>query len=181
MKVRNSPVIVIGTHRSGTSLLAKMLHECGVFMGARRNHHSEAKFFLRRNKHIFNVAHASWDNAAPTTYLLQSDDMRSALVAHLTNELKSHKAIDYLGLTNYARSRGFVGMDRLWGWKDPRNTYSLPIWLDIFPNARVVRIGRNGVDVAHSLWKREQDRRRRSSWEENPSRTVGHRGEAGAR
>ena len=40
------PVIVIGMHRSGTSLLARLLRAGGVFMGAWRNNHDEAQFFF---------------------------------------------------------------------------------------------------------------------------------------
>lgn len=38
-----------------------------------------------------------------------------------------------------------------WGWKDPRNTFTLPLWLDLFPRAKVIHIFRHGIDVAKSL------------------------------
>lgn len=44
-----------------------------------------------------------------------------------------------------------------WGWKDPRNTLTLPVWLDLFPKARVVHIYRHGVDVANSLRVRSKE------------------------
>jgi hypothetical protein len=43
-----------------------------------------------------------------------------------------------------------------WGWKDPRNSITLPVWLKLFPDARVIHIVRNGVDVAESLYRRQQ-------------------------
>jgi hypothetical protein len=45
-------------------------------------------------------------------------------------------------------------LSRPWGWKDPRNSITLPFWLDIFPGARVIHVRRHGVDVAASLVKR---------------------------
>ena len=45
-----------------------------------------------------------------------------------------------------------------WGWKDPRNTFTLPLWLEVFPSARVLNVYRNGVDVAESLVVRERRR-----------------------
>ena len=47
-----------------------------------------------------------------------------------------------------------------WGWKDPRNTFTLPLWIELFPDAKVIHVVRHGVDVAGSLW-RQQDRPRR--------------------
>jgi hypothetical protein len=41
-----------------------------------------------------------------------------------------------------------------WGWKDPRNTFTLSAWLRIFPRAKVIHIYRNGMDVALSLHSR---------------------------
>ena len=46
-----------------------------------------------------------------------------------------------------------------WGWKDPRSTLTLPLWLELFPDARVIEIVRHGVDVAASLVHRERSMR----------------------
>ena len=43
-----------------------------------------------------------------------------------------------------------------WGWKDPRNTFTLPLWLELFPEARVLHVTRHGVDVAASLRYRQR-------------------------
>ena len=42
----------------------------------------------------------------------------------------------------------------LWGWKDPRNSLTLPLWLRLYPEAKIVHVLRHGVDVARSLQKR---------------------------
>ena len=42
-----------------------------------------------------------------------------------------------------------------WGWKSPLTTFTLPIWLDLVPHAKVIHIYRHGVDVANSLRQRE--------------------------
>lgn len=49
-------------HRSGTSLLVKILQELGVFMGMDLEHNSESKFFIEVNEWMLNQAGASWDN-----------------------------------------------------------------------------------------------------------------------
>jgi hypothetical protein len=43
----------------------------------------------------------------------------------------------------------------IWGWKDPRNCLTLPIWLSIYPGARVLHIIRDGRAVALSLADRD--------------------------
>ena len=145
-----SPVIVLGMHRSGTSLLAQLLRDGGVFMGQRRNSHEEALFFLRQNERLFRLAHAAWDQPAAVTYLWQNDALRAAAAAALQREMQSWRAWSFWGW----RRRG----EATWGWKDPRTVFTLPLWLDMFPEARVVRLCRHPLDVAHSLQKREQNR-----------------------
>jgi hypothetical protein len=41
-----------------------------------------------------------------------------------------------------------------WGWKDPRNSLTLPFWRRIIPDLRLVICVRNPLEVAHSLRKR---------------------------
>ena len=40
------PIIIIGMHRSGTTLLSKLLEKCGVFMGTKKEENNESIFFL---------------------------------------------------------------------------------------------------------------------------------------
>lgn len=159
MRTDFPPVVITGMHRSGTSVLARVLHECGIFMGVHRGAHDEARFFVQRNQRIFRLAHADWDNPELVKYLLDCQKVRSSLVASLKREVASFRVADYVGWANYVRSPNLMRMDRPWGWKDPRNTYTLPIWLDVFGSVRVIHIYRNGVDVASSLRAREWQRR----------------------
>ncbi len=47
--------------------------------------------------------------------------------------------IDFARSNRYKRTNGL----KAWGWKDPRNTFTLPMWLSIFPKARVLHVLRN--------------------------------------
>jgi hypothetical protein len=38
-----------------------------------------------------------------------------------------------------------------WGWKDPRNSLTLPFWMRLIPNLKVVICLRNPLEVAQSL------------------------------
>ena len=42
----------------------------------------------------------------------------------------------------------------IWGWKDPRNSLTLPFWEDLLPSLKTVIIVRNPLEVAYSMGKR---------------------------
>jgi len=152
------PLIVIGMHRSGTSLLSKLLQGMGVPMGSDRNVHDESAFFLELNKFLFRAAHADWDYPQPMLLALEVLELRHALVEHLRSHCASRAARAYLGWRRFLRSPRIESQTGPWGWKDPRNTFTLPLWLEVFPSARVLHVYRNGVDVAESLVARERRR-----------------------
>ncbi len=154
MSGQTPPLLLIGCHRSGTSLLAGLLRASGVFMGAKRNPHEEAFFFLRTNQEIFRIAHAEWDNPEPVKYLLAAPAMRGALIQRLRQEIRSWKMREYWGILLNLKSRWF-GVHQPWGWKDPRNSYTLPIWHELFGETKIIHLYRNGIDVASSLRARE--------------------------
>lgn len=47
---------------------------------------------------------------------------------------------------------------RPWGWKDPRTVFTVKLWLEVFPDAKILYIKRNGVDVAQSLTVRAKNK-----------------------
>lgn len=149
-----SPFIIIGMHRSGTSLVSRFLERLGVFMGWRKDPNNEALLLTELNEWIFRQAGASWDHPQSVDCLLQAKDLRSAVTALVSGTLNTPRALRYLGYRNYLRWRTPFAMTEPWGWKDPRNTVTLPIWLELFPGARVIHVRRHGVDVAHSLRER---------------------------
>jgi hypothetical protein len=57
----------------------------------------------------------------------------------------------------------------VFGWKDPRNTFTLPVWKQVFPNLRAIHIVRHGVDVAASLARRHAEALRAATGESVPS------------
>jgi hypothetical protein len=65
------------------------------------------------------------------------------------------KSIDFLGIKKFIKYRDIRNLDMPWGWKDPRNTFTIDVWREIFPDAKVLHIYRNPVDVAESLRVRE--------------------------
>ncbi len=155
MMISQQPIIILGMHRSGTSILAEILGNLGVFLGNDQNIHKESKFFLESNNLLLNVAHANWDYPLLFENLINEKTSANAAV----NLLKS--------LVNNNSFKNFWGMKNLltlnyrkiiWGWKEPRTTITFPIWHKLYPNAKYIFIIRNGVDVAFSLKNREYKR-----------------------
>src|ERR1700712_4793512 len=126
-----APVIFIGMHRSGTSMLARLLEELGMFFGAVKDENNEALFFQDLNEWLL----GQWGGPGPKPAAFNQHFWRSAETVkwtelYIRNLLASPRAIKFLG-ARYA-VRGIRGLDTPWGWKDPRNTFTLPLWLRIF-------------------------------------------------
>jgi hypothetical protein len=96
------------------------------------------------------------ENPGSIKYLLRNQEARALFTDFISFIMKTPRAISFLGLIKYLHYRTPVNLDRPWGWKDPRNTYTLPLWLDIFPDAKVIHICRHGVDVVNSLMMRRK-------------------------
>lgn len=138
-------------HRSGTSMVIRLLEQLGLFVGKRKDVRNEALFFLSLNKWLLRLCGGAWDHPQPIHDLLKNEQDRKQMVNYMRFLMKTPRAISFLGVTGYLRHRGQLNLDFPWGWKDPRNTFTLPIWLDLFPNAKVIHVYRHGVDVANSL------------------------------
>ncbi|MEJ5377772.1 MAG: sulfotransferase [bacterium] len=154
----NYPIIVMGMHRSGTSILTRMLMECGLFVGWELDGTQEALFFRRRNEKLINICGGRWDNPLPVHLILGNALLKKESVESLKKDISSFRVFSFLGPKLYWKHRNLFKINIPWGWKDPRNAFLLPVWLDIFPVARFVRIVRNGIDVAKSLVLREAKR-----------------------
>ncbi|RME72633.1 MAG: sulfotransferase [Verrucomicrobia bacterium] len=144
MKLSTEPIIVVGMHRSGTSLVTRLLEAGGVFTGWLRDENDEALFFLKRNEAILQACGGSWENPGAIDGLLASESAKARIVERLEADIRSTSFWSFIGF----RSRAEIGQ---WAWKDPRNSLLLELWLEIFPRARVIHVVRNGVDVARSL------------------------------
>ncbi len=138
-------------------MLARQLEALGVFMGQRKEENSEAIFFLQIDSWLASQCGGAWDNPQPIRYLLENQEIRAQVREYIRNYLlRTFRAASYLGWQNYVRYRSPFELDRPWGWKSPLSTFTLPIWLDLFPDAKVIHISRHGVDVANSLRQRER-------------------------
>lgn len=149
---KTQPVIIIGMHRSGTTMLSKFLESYNIFMGSRLEQNGEAISFLKLNEKILKSRNSSWDDTEKLKKLSKKElENYSKIFFH---EMNMHKHIkSYFGINNKKEN---LHNDFTWGWKDPRNTLTIDIIKEIFPNLRIIHIYRNPIDVANSLKKREE-------------------------
>lgn len=138
-----APMIILGMHRSGTSLVSRLLERAGMYVGGSwvdENH--EAYHFLRANRAMIGEGYyALYDYGwtAPKT-----DEFIAARRGY-AERAASHSGAFFAERTN----------ERVWGWKDPRNSLTLPVWLSIYPAARAIHVLRDGRAVALSLADRD--------------------------
>lgn len=139
--------VTVGCHRSGTSLVANILHKNGVVMGEDQNFRPkpnssnekgfyENYLFRRINDNILQEkGHdvKSWDTQVP-------------VVTHTSNDL--YNQMNRL-VVHYNRTY------KEWGFKDPRTCLTLPVWKKVLPaDTRFVFVYRHPVEVAKSLQAR---------------------------
>lgn len=150
-----APIIVVGMHRSGTTLLSQMLDMSGNYSGWKKDENNESLFFIALNEWILAQSGGSWDNPGPTDSLLNNE----ALVEGMSKQVRSYIASPYSLLFTGKRAFSGEGLSKgfrsVWGWKDPRTTVTLPLWLKLYPEAKILNVKRHGVDVASSLMTRQ--------------------------
>jgi hypothetical protein len=145
------PIVVIGMGRSGTKLLTDALESLGVFMGVVQDMNDEALLFQRTNIELMEAAGGAWDNPEPVAEALADPSTRQDLAGKAAPQLTGRRALSYLGWPRLLRFGALNSQPGVWGWKDPRSTWTLPVWLELFPDLRIVHLLRHGVDVAASV------------------------------
>lgn len=144
------PVVCIaGMHRSGTSMLAGLLQDMGLDLGPEDRllppnpdnpeGYFENREIMRLQEDLLAGFGGGWDSPP-------------ALVPGWE---RSDAAYPYRNRAALLAAALSLGAGELgWGWKDPRNCLTLPLWLDLFPDIKVVVIFRDPGSVASSLQKR---------------------------
>ena len=135
-----------------------MLEACGVFWGALPDEYNESPFFQSLNEALFHMASATWDSPEPVARFFDEPDNQKQAEAFLRKRVADGLLTEYLSGYEYGETALQQSLPALWGWKDPRNVYTLRLWLALFPDARVIHILRNGIDVSLSLLRRESSR-----------------------
>jgi len=166
---RERVVCVLGMHRSGTSLVTRILNLLGVDLGPDERllepgpdnplgfwEHEE---IVELNDKILGLLGGSWHE--PPAF--EPGWERSPALSGLRGV-----ALEMI--------RREFGRSELWGWKDPRACLTLPFWQLLIPGMRYVICLRNPVDVARSLARRDDFPAEKSGrlWAEHVEASLRH-------
>ncbi len=141
-------ICILGMHRSGTSLVSKILNILGIYLGPEAHimqpgphnpkGHWEHNMLTALNDEILARFGGSWHEVPvfPPGWETSPElaDLRQRARAILQEDFATAE---------------------LWGWKDPRNCLTLPFWQRLLPSMKYVICLRNPVDVARSLEQRD--------------------------
>jgi hypothetical protein len=137
-------VSVLGMHRSGTSLVARILNILGVYLGPeeelleRKPDNPEGfwelKPIIQLNEELLVRCGGTMQDPPSFPPGWESDASLSPLLEQARLMLEEH----------FTRRE-------VWGWKDPRTCLTLPFWRRLVEPTHYVFCIRNPMEVAHSL------------------------------
>ena len=151
-------VCVLGFHRSGTSLTARVLNVLGVDLGNEEDllaagevdnprGYWEPRWMNDLNDELLGVLGTKWWEPFPGTPGWEQSSRLDPLRVRAA-ELLEQK----------------LGHAELGGWKDPRTTLTLPFWRDLVPEPRYVICLRNPIDAVASIQRRPEPTRSVRHW-----------------
>lgn len=137
------PVSIAGMHRSGTSMIARLLNLAGLDLGPKEQ-----------------LMPAAADNPEGFWECMPFVHLNEKVMGEILS-LWYIPVRGEPGWENFermmpwrewaARLPGELGLREPWGWKDPRNTLTFPFWNAVWPDLRVVICVRHPFEVASSL------------------------------
>jgi hypothetical protein len=129
----DSPVVLFNKSHSGSRLLARLIEEAGVFLGAHQNESRDSLDVLDLVMYLVGRYYPDytslWSRGGP-------DDTELPDLIHRV--FSRH-------LEGYDRKGG-----RPWGWKLCETAYIVPVVDRLFPRAKFIHLLRDGRDVAFS-------------------------------
>ncbi len=138
---------IAGAHRSGTSMVTRLLHHCGLFLGPESDLMPpqadnpdgfwENLRFVAINDEILNSLGGAWDLPPAASEKMTGADLDIP-------RTKARELVQEFGAGKH------------WGWKDPRNNLTLPFWRELIPRLKVLIVVRNPLEVAYSMRSRNR-------------------------
>jgi GT2 family glycosyltransferase/glycosyltransferase involved in cell wall biosynthesis len=126
-------------------MLTRLLHACGLYLGPKDelmpaqadnpDGFWEHLGFVALNDELLNELGGAWD------------------LPPKRDENFAHAGLDPLRMKARLLVEKFDSAG-LWGWKDPRNSLTLPFWQNLLPGMKTLIMVRNPLEVAHSMKER---------------------------
>lgn len=136
-------LIVVGFHRSGTSLLTQLLHSAGLFVGdellgampSNPYGHFEDREVLEFHRQVMDDHDTGWQVDSPALFTL--------------SPMHWSRMQDLIARRDAAH--------RNWGFKDPRVCFFLAAWKYLIPDAKFVVVYRDPSDCVRSMETRHAE------------------------
>ncbi len=126
-------------------MLTRLLHACGLYLGPKEelmpaqldnpDGFWEHLGFVALNDELLNELGGAWD------------------LPPKRDENFAHARLDPLRMKARLLVEKFDSAG-LWGWKDPRNSLTVPFWQNLLPGMKTLIMVRNPLEVAHSMKER---------------------------
>ncbi len=141
-------VVVLGMHRSGTSLVSGVLSKMGVNMGKRllkpsvenpKGYFEDLEFF-NLNATILHEAGGDWKAPPNKETLLKVMKKNREKFRDIINRKNKNS--------------------KLWGWKDPRTVLTIDGYMNFLSpkKTKFIIVFRNSLTIAHSLNKKKKEK-----------------------
>ena len=158
--------VVIGCHRSGTSLVASMLAAMGVDMGtnligahpSQPGGHWEDVDFVNMNNEILSQSGGTWDNPQEVDWRKFRPDV--AMLVHLKQHPELAMGMSPVTVTagGSMQGSGYPELKRKendwWGFKDPRTCLTAACYHQYLENPHYIVVNRDKAAIIESLeWR----------------------------
>jgi hypothetical protein len=134
--------VILGMHKSGTTLVSEILHRSGISMGEGADvsgDYDGGVFFERSdvrdlNQHIIGFGDPAHMHPAPRE--LRFGDAERARMREIVRTCEAST--------------------ESWGFKDPRTCLTYPLWREELPPHRVIMVQRSLEEVFSHFWRKER-------------------------
>ena len=136
-------LVIVGMHRSGTSLITNWLEKCGLQVGERLEVATESNIDGHFEDMEFRTLHEE--------VLISKNLPSSGLVESIDNAHLSVYQQEKLKCIIHVKNKLYPQ----WGWKDPRTCLFLDTYRQLLPGSKYLVIVRDYQSVISSLLKRD--------------------------
>lgn len=140
--MQSKTLMVVGMHRSGTSLISNWLYRCGLQLG----------------EHMLEAGNGNVEGYFEDVEFLRMHEEILASNDFPANGYVYNKVID-ISVYQLEKLKSIIKVKnqlyRQWGWKEPRTCLFLDLYRELLPNSKYLVIVRDYAAVVYSLLKRD--------------------------